>query len=102
MSALIGLDTVSKLSPAGYYIALRVGFAFPVEEINALPETWVEHYTHNRFMLFDPVIRWAYAHTGAARWSELDEDDPRNIFGQALPHGHRQNPVGRGRNRRAG
>ena len=93
MSTLIGLDTVSSLSPAGYYIALRVGFAFPVEEINALPEGWVEYYTHNRFMLFDPVIRWAYANTGTARWSELDEDDPRNIFGQARPHGLRYGAV---------
>ena len=93
MSVLIGLDTVSSLSPSGYYIALRVGFAFPVEEINALPGGWVEHYTHNRFMLYDPVIRWAYANTGTARWSELVGDDPRNVFGQARPHGLRYGAV---------
>lgn len=89
MPTTIDLDNVAALSPAGYYIALRIGFAFPVMEINAFPAAWVEHYTRNRFMLFDPVVRWAYANTGTVRWSELDGDDPRNILGQAKTHGLR-------------
>ena len=53
----IGPAEIQSLAPAGHYIALRIGFAFPVEEINSLPLDWVDHYTKNRYMLFDPIIR---------------------------------------------
>lgn len=77
----------SFLAPAGYYIALRVGFAFPVAEHNALPEAWVERYTQQGFMLFDPVIHWLYGNSGAIRWSEIALPDPRRIFLQARKYG---------------
>jgi LuxR family transcriptional regulator, quorum-sensing system regulator SdiA len=76
-----------SLAPAGYYLAIRVGFAFPMEEINALPPQWVEHYTRHRFMLSDPVIRWIYANSGAVRWSEIGLDDPRGVLVQAREFG---------------
>jgi LuxR family transcriptional regulator len=66
---------------------LRVGFAFPMEEVNALPSPWVEHYTRQRFMLSDPVIRWIYANSGTVRWSEIAIDDPRGILTQARAFG---------------
>lgn len=79
----------SALAPAGYYIALRVGFAFPMAEHNALPEAWVEHYTQQGYMLYDPVMRWIYENSGAVRWSEIALPDPRGIFRQAQRHGLR-------------
>lgn len=82
-------DQLRTLAPSGHYIALRIGFAFPVEEINALPPDWIDHYTQNRFMLFDPVIRWAYTNVGITRWSELEHDDPKNILTQAQTFGMR-------------
>lgn len=85
----IGQAEIQDLAPAGHYIALRIGFAFPVEEVNALPQGWVDHYTKNRFMLFDPVIRWAYTSVGALRWSEIPVDDPRKIISQAQTFGLR-------------
>lgn len=85
----IGLDEVSEFAPAGFYIALRVGFAFPVEEVNNLPADWVSHYTQQRYMMFDPLIRWVYSATGYKRWGELAEDDPRGILGQAQVFGLR-------------
>ncbi len=75
------------IATAGYYIALRVGFAFPAEEINQLPEEWVEHYTRERFMLQDPVIRWIYANTGSIRWDNVALDDPRDVLGEARKFG---------------
>jgi len=80
-------DDVLSIARAGYYIALRVGFAFPLEEVNALPQPWVEHYTANRFMLFDPVIKWIYANTGSVRWSEITLDDPLGVLSQARDFG---------------
>jgi LuxR family transcriptional regulator len=87
MMQIIGPAEIQSLAPAGHYIALRIGFAFPVEEINSLPLDWVDHYTKNRYMLFDPIIRWAYSSVGALRWSDIPIDDPRRIILQAQTFG---------------
>ena len=87
MPTTIELDDVAAIAPAGFYIALRIGFAFPVQEINELPLEWVEHYTRSRYMLLDPALRWAYGHTGAVRWRDLDKDDPKGILRQAAGFG---------------
>ncbi|MEJ6510166.1 MAG: autoinducer binding domain-containing protein [Octadecabacter sp.] len=70
-------------------IALRVGFAFPLEEVNELPKAWVDHYTTHCFMLHDPVIRWIYANTGAIAWSGIDLPDPMRVLDQAQTFGLR-------------
>lgn len=77
------------LASTGYYIALRVGFAFPLEEVNALPQAWSDHYTTHRFMLYDPVIRWIYANTGAIAWKDIHLDDPMRVLAQAQTFGLR-------------
>ena len=89
MIQLNGSDDVRAISNSGYYIALRVGFAFPLEEVNELPPAWVEHYTKLRFMLHDPVIRWVYSNTGAVRWSENELEDPMRVLDQAQTFGLR-------------
>lgn len=83
------METILSTASAGYYIALRVGFAFPLEERNQLPKPWIDHYTQHRFMLHDPVIRWVYSNTGAIRWSEIDLADPMRILDQAQTFGLR-------------
>ncbi len=89
MTVLKSPNDVMQIAGGGYYIALRLGFAFPLEEVNALPPTWVDHYTAARFMLNDPVIRWVYANTGSIRWSEIKIPDPMNVLGQAVQFGLR-------------
>lgn len=84
---LVEPDVFAELAPAGYYIALRLGFAFPQAELNALPADWIDHYTRNRFMLDDPVIRWVYDRTGWVRWSEIAAEDSRGIFASARDFG---------------
>lgn len=74
-------------APAGFYIALRVGFAFPSEEHNAMPQRWVDRYTARGYMLYDPVIKWIYENSGAARWSETGLEDPRGIMAEARSYG---------------
>ena len=80
---------LATVSPAGHYIALRIGFAFPMKEINALPAPWVEHYTRNGLMLFDPIMRWAHTNTGTVAWSALRDDDRRGVLGMAAAFGLR-------------
>lgn len=77
----------ASLAPAGFYIALRIGFAFPLAEQNALPVHWVDTYTRKNYMLDDPVMRWLYGNSGARRWSDLGLDDPRGIMRDATRHG---------------
>lgn len=89
MPDLVGPEEIAQIAPAGYYMALRIGFAFPMEEVNAFPQAWISHYTAQRYMLFDPIVRWAYANTGAARWSDLASQDPKNIIQQAGNFGMR-------------
>lgn len=89
MSTLLGLGEIEQLAPSGHYIALRIGFAFPMEEVNAFPADWVAHYTKNQFALFDPVLRWAYTNVGATRWSEFCIDDPKRVIMQAQTFGMR-------------
>ncbi len=87
MARLLGNHDLVALAPGGHYIALRVGFAFPLEEVNALPHDWVEHYTRHRYMLHDPVIRWIYTNVGAVRWSDIRLDDPQDVMRKARQFG---------------
>jgi LuxR family transcriptional regulator len=77
----------SALAPAGYHVAVRVGFAFPEFEHNTLPLAWVHRYTRGGFMLSDPVTRWIYENTGSVRWSEIGLDDPRQVLVEAADYG---------------
>ena len=89
MSTLLGLEEIEQLAPSGHYIALRIGFAFPMEEVNALPKDWVDFYTKQQFALFDPVLRWSYTNVGAIRWSAFDLEDPKRVILQAQSFGMR-------------
>lgn len=76
-----------RLAPAGYYLALRIGFAFPLKETNALPSAWVTHYTQYGLLLQDPVVHWVYANTGTVRWSSLQSVDNAGILERAASFG---------------
>ena len=80
---------LTRVAPAGYYIALRIGFVFPMEEHNTLPKDWVDFYTANSLMLHDPVIKWLYGNIGAVRWSEIEISDPLSVMRHANIHGLR-------------
>lgn len=79
----------ATLAPAGYYLAVRVGFAFPEYEENTLPRAWVLLYTRDALMLHDPVTRWLYENTGTIRWREIGTADPRDVLDRAADHGLR-------------
>jgi len=77
----------SSIATAGYYVALRLGFAFPVDERNEFPVEWVEYYTRNGLMLRDPIVKWAYENSGWARWSSLSKSDNQGVFSKARRYG---------------
>jgi LuxR family transcriptional regulator len=80
---------IDPIASAGYYVALRVGFAFPEAELNALPKSWVEHYTLHGLVVSDPIVKWAYYNLGVSRLSELDLPDPQKVLSRAHEHGLR-------------
>ena len=87
-----GVNTTSEIASlalSGYYIALRIGFAFPLAEHNALPAAWTEHYTRQNFMLRDPLMHWLYQNSGAIRWSAIKLPDPKGVLASAATHGLR-------------
>jgi LuxR family transcriptional regulator len=83
----MNLDALQSLAPAGYYIAIRVGFAFPMVEHNRLPESWVREYTVSGLIVHDPAMAWAYKHRGIARLSGLGEPDTQGVLELARSHG---------------
>lgn len=83
----IGEYKFDLYAPAGFYVACRIGFAAPLEEFNSYPKKWIELYTSRGYMLFDPIVRWAYENTGHSRWSELTVADDRGVMCAAHDHG---------------
>jgi LuxR family transcriptional regulator, quorum-sensing system regulator SdiA len=80
-------DQIDQFAPAGFYVALRVGFSFPEEELNNLPDLWVEFYTTHGLVVQDPAMRWVYGNTGSARFSEMEMPDPQQVRGHAAVFG---------------
>lgn len=76
-----------ELAPAGFYVAIRIGFAFPMVELNHLPVNWVREYTAGGLMVHDPAMLWAYKNTGVARWSDLVASDALGVLELAKNHG---------------
>lgn len=80
-------EQISKISPAGFYVAIRVGFSFPEEELNHLPENWVEFYTTHGLVVHDPAMKWVYGNTGVMKMSEIGLPDPHQVRERAAVFG---------------
>jgi LuxR family transcriptional regulator, quorum-sensing system regulator SdiA len=80
-------DIIETFAPAGSYLALRVGFSFPEEEMNSLPPQWVQFYTTHGLVVHDPAMKWVYGNTGATRFSELTLSDPHQVRAHAAVFG---------------
>jgi len=87
INGLADYNLYDQLAPAGYYIAIRVGFAFPMVEHNRLPPGWIREYGTSGLIVHDPAMSWAYKHCGVARWSQLGEDDLQGVFELARTYG---------------
>jgi len=86
-------DKFEEISPAGCYIGLRVGFSFPAEELNRLPPDWVDFYSTEGLVVFDPVMKWVYSNQGKIRWRDINLDDPCGVFDRAADFGLRYGAV---------
>ncbi|WP_299476800.1 LuxR family transcriptional regulator [Cypionkella sp.] len=80
-------EQIQHIAPAGSYVALRVGFSFPEEEMNNLPDIWVEFYTTHGLVVQDPAMRWVYGNIGGIRFSEMTSTDPHQVRAHAAVFG---------------
>ncbi len=80
-------NQIDQISPAGFYVALRVGFSFPEEELNELPENWVEFYTTHGLVVHDPAMKWVYGNTGVVRFADIALPDPHQVHARAAVFG---------------
>ncbi len=80
-------DQIEPIANAGFYVALRVGFSFPEDELNQLPDPWIEYYTAHGLVVADPAMKWVYANSGVARMSELNLPDPQRVLPRAAHYG---------------
>lgn len=90
MTSPSNLDEFSYLAPSGYYLGLRMRLASPTWEVNTLPESWMDLYRRERFVLNDPALRWCYENNGVIRWSALDgsgPDGPLQLTALSAGHG---------------
>ena len=87
MSKKIGLDIeiakLGNISPLGFGLGLHIRFASPLISFYTWSKAWQDHYTHNVYVLRDPMIAWAFAKKGACRWSECPLPDPFGVIKQA-------------------
>jgi LuxR family transcriptional regulator, quorum-sensing system regulator SdiA len=80
-------DEFRTLAEAGYYVGIRVGFAFPLVERNCLPERWIREYTAGGLIVHDPAMAWAYANRGIVRMAGLAAADGQGVLELARYHG---------------
>jgi len=71
---------LAELSPSGCYVALRLGFYSPEEELNTFARDWIDHYTLAGHALVDPLMLWCQKNDGCARWSEMEDLGVENIL----------------------
>jgi len=76
-------EKLSVLCPDGFFLAIRMGFFYPIFEKKTLPQKWIDQYTSRGYMVSDPVMHWAYRNLGAIRWSEITLEDTRGVLKQA-------------------
>ena len=84
----LNLLSVSSLSPTGFEISLKIRFGEPYRYQNTFPERFVDWYTSNGLQVFSPLLKWAYStQQGVIRWSDIEQTDPKNLFGKAAEFG---------------
>ena len=82
------LSHLKQIAPGGFAIGLHVRFAAPKLMFNCYPPEWVASYARQGLLLSDPTVRWAMAHEGVLRWSDVDpKEDPRRVMSQAAGFG---------------
>lgn len=85
-------DILTRLrarSPGGFAIALHIQFTTPRYLFQAYDRDWIDTYSSEGMVMRDPTVRWAFANTGAIRWSALAAEDTFGVLTRAADFGLR-------------
>ena len=83
------LRKLDEFAEAGYFLALHIRFTSPLMFFQTYSPEWTKQYTERGYVLRDPMTAWAFAATGATRWSNPRVPDPFKIFAEAHKFGLR-------------
>lgn len=75
------------LSPAGFALGLQIDYTTPRFMFQTYPKKWLEVYNAKGLLMYDPVVQWGFQNTGAVRWRDLRDDDPKGVMTQAARYG---------------
>lgn len=67
------LERFNGLAPNGYALGLNIAYTTPRFMFQTYPKIWLDYYSRNGLIMFDPMVAWGFENTGTARWSELDD-----------------------------
>jgi LuxR family transcriptional regulator len=81
------LEEIHKIATAGFALALHVRFTTPTFLFQTYAKEWLDYYSQNGFVMYDPSVAWAFKNTGAIKWSALAEQDPMNVLTKAAEYG---------------
>lgn len=81
------LAETKDIAPAGFAVALHVGFNSPKFLFQTYPPKWLKEYSENGLVMNDPTVHWGFENTGLIRWSDLDDVDQTGVLQQAADHG---------------
>lgn len=88
------VEKILSVGTTGFVILFnfqtRIWTNFLPEYLDArVPERWKKKYDGRKYVLFDPVIRWAWKQDTDAdvRWSEITEVDPVGVMRDARKEG---------------
>ncbi len=81
------LADIKDIAPAGFAVALHVGFNSPKFLFQTYPSKWLKEYSENGLVMNDPTVHWGFENTGLIRWSDLDDADQTGVLQKAAVHG---------------
>lgn len=81
------LGRLRSMSPAGFAIALHIGYTAPKYLFQSYDQDWIDTYSREGLVMEDPTVRWGFENTGAIRWSALAPDDVGGVLDRAAAYG---------------
>jgi len=81
------LQEMDRQSPAGFAIALHIRFTTPTYLFQSYPGRWLEYYSAEGLVLYDPTVHWGLQNFGHIRWGDLEPIDSRGVLKKAKDFG---------------
>lgn len=65
------IDRVHPITTHGFTVGFDFFGGVPAEIVTTFPDTWLQQYQANNYVLHDPVVIWGNTNLGIKSWEEL-------------------------------